>query len=185
MRGHDLIFSRNWDGVERYRVSPFLFPQFGLKNKFFVPSERDLPSDGLSFRWWVFDFGFTNPGNIIPPYGVVYAGLPAGRNFLVFSLTGASVPQGAQGAAAPATAGQPGAQVSPAFQINFLHTHEGVQRQWAQKNLTDMVAVGRGTYPLVLKNPALILKGDTLTCQLVNLSNCNLLAQVVLAGGEF
>jgi hypothetical protein len=182
MRAGDLTFSRSGDRQKLYGVSPLLFTQDQLNNKYFLPDERDLPAHGLELRFWTFDFGFSNPGNFIGPYGYADIGLPAGRNFLAISITGASVPQGSS---PPTTAGNPGAQITPSYLINFVHTHQGAQRQWANKSLYDVEGVGRGVYPTVFKSPVLILQGDTLTCEVQNLANSNLQLQVMVAGGEF
>jgi hypothetical protein len=182
MELNSLTFSRSGRGEKLYRVSPLLFGQDKLNNKYFLPGHRDLPWDALHLKFLTFDFGFATPGSVIAPYNMSPMDLVVGPNFLACSITGASVPQPS---ATPPTVGQPGAQQSPAFLVTFLHTHEGVQRQWANKDLYDGQAVGIGMKPTVFKSPVLILAGDTLECQVRNLSNCNLQVQIMLAGGEF
>jgi hypothetical protein len=182
MDTNQLSFSRTGRADRLYPVSPLLFAQRQLLNKYFLPDERDLPAHGLELRFWTFDFGFAVPGAAIAPYDTVPYGLLAGRNFLAVAITGASVPQAS--ANVPA-AGAPGAQVSPAFSVTFLHTHEGVQRQWANKDELDLQMVGKGVYPTIFKAPILIPQGDTLTAQVRNLTNSTLLVQLNLAGGEF
>jgi len=176
------IFSRSGRGDSLYRVSPLLFGQDKLNNKYFLPEHRDLPWHAMETRFWTFDFGVATPGGVIAPYDMSPADLVAGRNFLACSITGSSVPQAS---ATPPTAGQPGAQQGPAYIVTFLHTHNGSQRQWSNKDLYDGVALGTGQKPTVFKSPVLILQGDTLECQVTNLSNCTLRVQIMLAGGEF
>jgi hypothetical protein len=190
MATNELIFSRSGSAGRLYRVNPLLFGQKKLNNKYFLPDGRDLPTD-IELRFWTFDFGFSDPSAVIGPYDTAYFGIPAGRNFLACSITGASAPQAS--ATPPAIVGKniltvsgaPGAQVTPSYLMNFLHTHEGVQRQWANKNEFDLEGVGGGVLPTIFKSPILILQGDTLTCQVQNLANSNLQVQIVLAGGEF
>jgi hypothetical protein len=188
---HGLKFSRSGYPLKTYRVNPLLYPQFGVSNKYFLPKERDLPAHGLVTRFYVFDFGYSNPGNQIAPLNTAYSPLVAGRDFLVWAVTGVYNVAAPQVLTNPATtpygvgANQLGANQSPGFLINFLHTHNDVQRQWSNKNITDGESVGSGRLPLMLKDPALIPQGDTITCVLQNLSNVTLAAQVVFAGGEF
>lgn len=182
METNELIFSRSGGADRLYKVNPLLFPQQHLANKYQLPDGRDLPASGLELRFWTFDFGFANAGNVVPPYALAPTGLPAGRNFLVVSISGASVPQAS---ATPPTAGNPGAQSSPSFQINFLQTSDGNQRQWFNKAIQDVAGFGDGRRPHIFKNPILVLQGDTLVCQVQNLLNANLRVQIMLAGGEF
>jgi hypothetical protein len=167
---------------KRYRVSSYLFPQFGAYNKFILPKDRDLPSHGLITRFYAFDFGVSTPALSIAPYDTGYCPLVLGRDFLVWAVTGV---YSAQAATDPPVAGQPNANVSPGFLVNWLHTHNGVQRQWANKAITDGEACGNGRYPLILKDPALLPQGDTITCVIQNLANVTLVAQLVFSGGEF
>lgn len=182
MHGPGLIFSRDFNYGKRRRVSPYLFPQFGVYNKYFIPSNRDLPSHGLVTRIYAFDFGFSQGNPSIAPMDTVDFPLVIGRDFLVWSIT-----QVYQTAATtdPPVALTPGANASPGFLVNFLHTHEGVQRQWANKSISDGESGGDGRYPLMLKEPALLLAGDTLTCSITSLVNATMLAQICLTGGEF
>ncbi len=183
MNEHSLIFSRSGGPDKLYRVSPLLFPQYQLANAYQLPERRDLPLEGLELRFETFDFGFANPGNIITPNDTAYFGIAFGRNFLATMITGCGVPQGQ--AALPA-AGAPGTKVTPTFLFNFQHENaKGVIRQWSNKPLTDIEGVGTAEEPLMFKSPAFIAQGDTLTCMMQNVSNCNLMAQIVLVGGEF
>jgi hypothetical protein len=182
-----LIFSRSGDSRKRYRVSPYLFPQFGAYNNFLLPKRRDLPAHGLVTRLYAFDFGFSQGNFGIPPYDTAYCPLVIGRDLLVWAVTGVYSAQ-APVVVAPATlpaAYQPGANVSPGFMVNWLHTHNGVQRQWANKNITDGEACGNGRYPMILRDPALLPQGDTITCVIQNLANNTLLAQLLFHCGEF
>ena len=184
-----IIFSRSGYKSRLYRVNPLLFPQFGLSNECFLPDDRNLPKHGLVTRFYPFDFGFSSYGNAIAPYDTAYCPLIVGRDFLVTAITAvyqAAPPQTIQNPpAAPAIIGQPNANVSPGFLVSWLHTHAGVTRQWSNKNVTDSEFTGNGRYPLLLKDPALLPQGDTITCVIQNLANVTLLGQVVFMGGEF
>ena len=183
MHGHSLIFSRSGGPDRLYRVSPLLFSQRGITNKYFLPSERDLPLEGLELRFQCFDFGFAIPGAAVGPYETAFFGITLGRNFLAELITGCSAP--AASAVTP-VAGAPGAKVTPGFLFNFNHENaKGVVRQWAQKPLKDAEGLGTAEEPMVFKSPALVLAGDTLTCMIQNLGNVTLQAQIVLIGGEF
>jgi hypothetical protein len=188
-----LKFSRSGYRMQCYRVSPLLFSQFGAYNKYLLPSKRDLPTHGLTMSFYVFDFGFANPNNSIAPLDTAFCPLVLGRDFLVEMVTGtytSAPPQVLTNPAATpfgigALTTQVGPNVSPGFLVNFLHTHQGVQRQWANKEITDGEAVGSGDYPLILKDPALLPEGDTITCKIQNLANVTLQAQIVFSGAAF
>jgi hypothetical protein len=183
MHGHSLIFSRSGGPDRLYRVSPLLFPQSGLNNKYFLPSERDVPLEGLETRFQTFDFGFAIPGTALTPYDTGHFGITFGRNFLAELITGCSVP--AASAVVP-VAGAPGAKASPEFLFNFNHENaKGAVRLWSQKPLKDTEGLGTAEEPMVFKSPVLILAGDTLTCEVRSLVNATLQVQIVLIGGEF
>jgi len=183
LHGPDLIFSRGMLSRNRYRVSSYLFPQFGAYNKFLLPNDRDLPTHGLITRFYPFDFGVSTPALAIAPYDTAYSPLVMGRDFLVWSVTGTY--SAAPAATPPASIVAPNANQSPGFLVNWLHTHNGVQRQWANKAITDGEACGNARYPLILKDPALLPQGDTITCVIQNLANVTLIAQLLFTGGEF
>lgn len=191
MHEHGLIFSRSGYRLRTYRVSPLLFPQFGPYNKYILPKSRDLPLHGLVTRFYVFDFGFSNPGNAIAPYQTAYCPLVMGRDFLAWAVTRVYSVLAPSGLTNPATtpygvgANQLGANQSPGLLVNWMHTHNDVQRQWSNKNVTDGEQGGDGRYPMILKDPALLPQGDTVTCVVQNLSNVTLAAQYLFAGGEF
>jgi len=179
-----LIFSDSGDARRLRRISPLLFPQYpGGLNKYFLQKVRDLPQHGLLTRFQVFDFGFgSGTGNLVAPYDTAYADVQIGRDFLAEVITGTYQ---AAAVTTPPTAGQPNANQTPGFLVTFLHTHDGVQRQWENKPITDLESVGSGENPLLLTEPILLVAGDTLTCQLQNLANVTLQAQILLIGGEF
>lgn len=188
-----LIFSRSGYRMHRYRVSPYLFSQFGAYNKYLLPSKRDLPSHGLMTSFLVFDFGCTNPNSSIAPYDTAYCPLVLGRDSLVTIVTGyytSAPPQVLTNPAATpygigAQTTQVGPNVTPGFLVNFLHTHQGAQRQWSNKEITDGESVGDYQYPLVLKDPALLPEGDTITCKIQNLANVTLQAQICFMCAAF
>jgi hypothetical protein len=188
---HDngLIFSRSGDTRKLYRVSPLLYSQLGQNNRFHLPKRRDLPEHGLVTRYYCFDFGFSSPAASIGPYDTGYCPLVLGRDLLVWAVTAvyqAAPPTAIQVPAyAPPSIGQVGANASPGFLVNWLHTHNGVQRQWANKNITDGESCGNARHPLILKDPALLPQGDTITCEIQNLNNVTLQAQILFTGAEF
>jgi|SRR5271157_1571945 len=182
-----LIFSRSGDRRRLYPVSPYLYSQFGPYNKFILPKRRDLPSHGLITRLYAFDFGFSIPGNALAPYDTGYSPLIIGRDLLVLAVTKvsyAAAPNVAAGGTLP-IAGGAGANGSPAFLVNWLHTHGGVQRQWSNKNITDGEAGGTGRKPMILRDPALLAEGDTMTCVVQNMLNATLQVQLLFTCGEF
>lgn len=177
-----LTFSESGDTRRLRRISPLLFPQYpGGLNKYFLQKERDLPQHGLVTRFQVFDFGFSS-GVAVQPFDTAYADVQIGRDFLAEIITGTFI-----GAAlsSPPTFGAQNANQSPGFLATFLHTHDGVQRQWENKPVPDLEKVGDGRNPSLLTEPILLVAGDTLTCQLQNLANLTLQAQILLIGGEF
>jgi hypothetical protein len=187
-----LIFSTSGDCRRLRRISPLLFPQYPALNKYFLQKERDLPTFGLVTRFQVFDFGYSSGGgNQVAPFDTAYSDLQIGRDFLAEIITGiygavaAAVPPSLSTSSGYGLGGQINANQTPGFLVTFLHTHDGVQRQWENKPITDIEAVGNGTDPSLLKEPILLVTGDTLTCQLQNLSNVTLQAQILLIGGEF
>jgi hypothetical protein len=188
-----LIFSESGDTRRLHRVSPLLFPQYpqGL-SKYFLQKGRDLPQHGLVTRFQVFDFGFgSGTGNLVAPFDTAYADVQIGRDFLAEIITGtyataaAAIPPSNSGSPGYGLGGQPNANQTPGFLVTFLHTHDGVQRQWENKPVTDIESVGDGLNPSLLTEPILLVAGDTLTCQLQNLANATLQAQILLIGGEF
>lgn len=178
MRGSCLIITHA--GRPR-RVSPFLFPQFGEYNKLLLPSERELPTHGMMTRIYPFDFGFSDPSNALAPYAQADCPLVVGRDFLAWAATRTWQAL----STTPPVAGQPGANATPALQINFVHTHNGVQRQWSNKPMTDGEFGGDGQYPMIFREPPLLAEGDTIMCTIQNMLNATIAAQVVLLGAEF
>lgn len=182
-----LIFSESGDTRKLRRVSPLLFPQYpaGL-NKYFLQKVRDLPQHGLVTRFHVFDFGFSI-GNAVQPFDTSFADVQIGRDFLGLILNGCYAAAAVTGATTPppTLGAQNAINGPPGFLVTWLHTHDGVQRQWDNKLVTDIEAVGDGMNPSLLKEPVLLVAGDTLTCQLQNLNNVTLQAQILLVGGEF
>lgn len=183
MNANKLIFSRSGSRSRLYAVDPLLFPQYTTLNGAFLPDEHELPKHGLITRFMPFDFGFSNPGLIIAPYDTAFVQIEAGKNFLAEVITGVShVPSQPT---VPVAGAQSGVLVSPSYLVNFQHTHNGNTRQWANKNVTNLEAVGTAENPLLFKSPVLIPKGDSLTCIVQNLANAYQRVQVLLVGGEF
>jgi hypothetical protein len=182
MHANHLIFSRDMRGSRLYRVSPLLYPQEQTENFRHLAQERDLPAHGLRLAFYAFDFGFADPGKVVAAYDTQHFGVAFGKNFLASAITGCSA---TVATANPPVAGTPGAQKTPSFLFNFLHTHLGITRQWFNKNMSDVEGLGNGQDPQMFKSPPFIPQGDTLTCQVQNLGNSTLQVQIMLTGGEF
>lgn len=171
-----------WVGMHRgdhsplVRISPFLYGQRKLLNIFFIPKLRDLPQHGLDLKALVFDFGFNDTSQSLDAYDTLRANEVARMNFLVWGITGH-----ADEATSPPT--PPPAE--PSYLFQFFHTHDGNQRQFFNKDLSNRELAGSGQHPHLLPHPYLILAGDTITCEMQNLGGSQLNAQVVLLGGEF
>jgi len=183
MHGNQLTFSRSGDARRLYYVDPLLFPQYTTFNKYFLPDVHELPKHGLVTRFLVFDFGFSDPSLVLAPYDTGFFAVELGDNFLAETITGAYDVLGVTNP--PASGSLANVQVTPSYLINFQHTHLGNTRQWAAKNLTNLEAVGTAENPMLFKSPALIPKGDTLTCIVQNLANAQARVQIMLAGGSF
>jgi hypothetical protein len=155
-----------------WRISPYLWAQHGLLQKYHLPIMRDLPP-GTEFRARTFDFGF-NPGNaVLAPYDTQYQSITQARNFLIWGINGASA------------AGRGQIAASPAYLFNVVINHAGDQQQFFNKTMSDIESAGTAQEPFILTSPQLVLAGDQMTVQIQNLGNINLAAQVVLLGGEF
>ena len=183
MHGNRLIFSRSGTRSRCYGVDPLLFPQYTVLNGYFLPDDHELPQHGLITQMLPFDFGFNDPTLAIAPYDTAQFPMTPDGNFLAEAITGVSDVLGLVNP--PAAGSLSNVQVRPSYLINFQHTHAGVTRQWANKNVTDREAVGTAENPLLFKSPILIPKGDTLTCIVQNLANAQLRVQILLVGGSF
>jgi|SRR5579885_2640612 len=175
------MYQNPWVGDHRgdssgvLRISPYLFNLRSLLNIFFLPKQRDLPQTGLDLRSMVFDFGFNKnlAGPSIDAFDTFRQGDVARRNMLVWGITGT------------ATLVSGGAVGSPALLFNLFHSHNGSQRQFFNKDISDVEALGTAQKPLILAHPYLILAGDNVVCEVQNLSINPINAQVVLWAGEF
>jgi hypothetical protein len=183
MNGNRLIFSRSGNRSRLYGVDPLLFPQRHVNNKYFLPKDHELPAHGLTTRMLAFDFGMSDPSLTILPYDTGFFPIEMGNNFLAEIITGISAVLPL--ATVPAAGALNGVQVDPSYLFNFQHTHAGNTRQWFNKNVTNGEGIGSAQEPMLFKHPALIPKGDTLTCIVQNLANANLRVQILLTGGEF
>lgn len=174
MRPNFLIRSLDGGRSRLERISPFLFSQRKLLNRYFLARGRDLPGSGLEFRARTFDFGYNNPAQVLAPYAVINTNLISDNNLLVWGIVGVSNPKGTAAAA-----------VSPAYLFNVTHTHEGTQIQWFNKAISDVEAAGSAQHPYLMREPQLVLAGDSLQIEIQNLGNFNLQAQITLYGGQF
>jgi hypothetical protein len=166
----------------RYRVSPLLFPQYGVLNGYYLPKKNELPGRGLIAQVLVFDFGFAIPSNSIGAYDTQYFPINLGGDFLALGITGASDIPPSQNVTTPAPGALSGLQVDPAYLVSFQQTHEGSTWQWTNKAVTNREAVGKDGTPRMLVRPALIPAGDTLGCTVQNLANTTLRVQVAIIG---
>ena len=155
-----------------HRISPYLWPQQGLLQRYHLPNERDLPA-GLEFRFRTFDFGFNEGNASLQPFDTQYQSITQARNFLIWGINGK----------ASATTGQ--SAPSPAFLFNVVLNHQGDQAQFFNKTVSDIEQAGTAEEPFILRSPQLVLAGDQLTVTIQNLANITLNGQVVLIGGEF
>jgi len=158
------------------KLSPYLFPQHGIRNWWYLPRNIELPED-LLLNVLVFDFGF-NPGTqglaALDTQSLV---IQMQHNFLFHSLSGLSND----------TSGVNGASVG--FLATFYHTHKGTQRRLFQKPLSNLETIGTGRRPEIMESPYLLLKGDSLECEVKNLASpvapATTSIQVCASGGEF
>src|ERR1700739_4088505 len=104
-----------------------------------------------------------------------------GENFLAEAITGVNDVPNYQ----PTQGALQNVNVNPSYLINFQHTHQGTTRQWMNKNVTNVEAVGTGENHLLFKITARVLTGDTLTCQVQNMANASMRIMVTLIGGAF
>jgi len=155
-------------------VSPYLFGQRKLLNRYFLAGLRDLPITGMTLRAKTFDFGFNNPALTLAPFAAQDTNLVIKANFLVWGIVGTSS-FAASGDAGP----------SPAYLFNILHSHEGKQITWFNKDVSDTECAGSAKRPYLLRRPQLVIAGDSLQVEIQNLTGSNLNAQIVLYGGEF
>jgi hypothetical protein len=160
-------------------LSPYLLGQRGMNNNLFLPRDRDLPVEGLALKAQVFDFGF-NPGtNVIAPYQESDVSLVLQRNFIPWAIVATAVVVPATTTALTQTI------KSPAYLFNILHQHDDKIFQMFNKGIADLEGAGSAQNPYLLKEPSLVLNGDSLQVDIQNTGNYFLQAQIVLWGGEF
>lgn len=177
MNNYHLTRSLTANGCRREKISPFLFGQRGILNHYFLPVERDLPSKGLVFKAYTFDFGFNNAATVLGPYSQNDFSLAIRKNFVCWAINAHRQ--------VLATNGVLPAENVPPLLFNVMQQHNGTVMQWFNKSVAHLEAGGLGKKPGVLKEPTLVLAGDTLDVDVQNLGNYNLAAQIVLYGGEF
>ena len=155
------------------RISPYLWPQHGLLQKYHLPKLRDLP-EGIAYRPKTFDFGFNANTLPLEPYNTQYVSLTQARNLLIWAITGVSaVPFGQTPA------------VGPQYLFQVIQTHQGDEAQFFNKAMTDGESAGSNEEPFILTEPALILANDQIKVSVQNLANVTLSVQITLHGGEF
>lgn len=185
MRGHQLIFSRSGDRRKLFGVSPYLFSQYELINEYFLPADKELPEHGLQAQVLVFDFGFAQPSNTVPPMDTQFFPITLPNNFLATGATGVSDIPPSTLTTVTAAGATSAVQIDPAYLLNFQQTHGGSTWQWMNKDVSNGEGVGTGEHPLVFKSPVLMPAGDTISCVVRNLANASLRVQVALIGGSF
>jgi hypothetical protein len=184
MHGNQLIFSRSGDRRRLYTVDPLLFSEYGVLSNLFLPNPQELPAHGLTAQVVVFDFGFNDPTLTVAPLDTQFFPFSLSNNYLAISICGVSDVPPSQGVV-PAAGVVNGVQQTPAFLVNIQHTHNGSTFQWCNKDVTDRELCGRNGNALMLRHPAFVPAGDTLSCVVRNLSNTSLRVQVMLNGGAF
>lgn len=192
MHGDQLIFSRGGVGQNGprgpqrlYKVSPYLYPQYGDYNRYFLPDGRELPAHGLQAQILTFDFGFSIPAQTIAPMDSQFFQVALSANFLALAVTGFSGIPASQNATTPVAGTFPGVQTNPAYLVTFQQTHAGNTWQWVNKAVTNVELCGAGENPLMFTSPVLIPAGDTIGCTVQNMANTSLLVQVVFTGASF
>ena len=159
------------------RLSPYLFSQHGVRNWWYLPKSIELPTEGLLTNVLVYDWGF-NAGSVgLAALDTQNILIQMQHNSLIHSLTGFS----------DDTSGINGASVG--FLATFYHTHKGVQRRLFSKHLGNLEVLGTNRRPEILESPYLLLKGDSLECEVKNLASpvppATTRIQVLVTGGEF
>lgn len=161
-------------GTRAELLSPYLLGLRGINNKYFLPNGRDLPVQGMTLRAYVFDFGFNPGGLVLSPFQESDVNIVLRKNMLVWAVIGTSIVQPTNSA-----------PTEPAYLFNIFHQHEDKTVQFFNKPIANREAAGSAGRPYLLKEPQLVLSGDSLQVDIQNTGNYNLAAQVVLYGGEF
>jgi hypothetical protein len=164
-------------GRRLMRVSPMMFGQRGILNRYFLPKDRDLPGKGLDLKAKVFDFGFNSAAAVLGPFQESDLSIPVRKNFLIWAVmchrqvqpTFTTVPT----------------EVVPPFIFNIFQKHEDATFQIFNKAIANLEGGGSARKPYLLKIPHLVPSGDSLNVDIQNSGNYSLSAQVVLYGGEF
>jgi hypothetical protein len=164
-------------GLTVYGLSPYLFPQRGVRNWKYLPLNRDLPQAQMEFTVLKFMWGFgtSTPG---------LASLETQN--LVVQLRKSTWVWATNGVSNDNT-GPSGSNLG--FQFQLYHTHNGVQSRWANRPLLNLEALGSGQRPKILTQPHLFLAGDSVEVEVKNLGKPvapNLTSiSVALFGGEY
>ncbi len=172
-----LIRSIDERGTRLQKISPYLFGFRGINNALFLPLDRDLPPKGLVLKAYTFDFGFNNAANVLTPYQEADISIPVRKNLIVWGINGYRQVQ-------PTSTGVP-AEVSPAYLVSIFQQHEGTQFQIFNKAIANLNGTGLAKKPCILKEPHVVIAGDSLDVDVTNTGNYNLAVQVVIYGGEF
>ena len=159
------------------RLSPYLRSQRGVLNAAFLPLKELLPTEGLLTNSLTFDFGF-NPGSPgLSALDTQNITLQMEHNFIGHTIVGYSNDRTGPGG------------TNSGFLVTFFHTHNGTQRRFFSKHLNSSEIMGSAQGPIILLSPILLLKGDSLECEVKNLGNpvppALTAIQVCLVGGEF
>lgn len=145
------------DAFTVYGISPFLFPQRGVRNYQYLPRVRDLPQTDLSFMMLVFSWGFSpnapGLGNLATDNQILQIKEPT----FVWALGGVTNDN----------TGPAGSSLG--FLVNFYQTHEGNQYQWFTRSCMNTEVLGTGQKPKTLTQPHLLLPGDNIQCMVQNL----------------
>lgn len=159
------------------KLSPYLFSQRQDLNRFFLPKAVELPTEGLLTNCLNFDFGFNQGSQGLAALDTQNITLQMEHNFLAHTLTGFSNDISGPGGS------------SMGFLLTFYHTHQGVQRRMFVKHMNNGEVCGTGRFPMIILSPHLLLKGDSLECEVKNLASplapATTAIQVCLTGGEF
>jgi len=137
-------------------------PRKGPNSHFFLPHPDQVPpgeARGLSF-----------PFPTVPALGTATYDIGLTEDIVITSILGVvqingTVCQGGVPVILPYRGIYRGG-----FSLLFYHTHDGIQRQWQPQGMHYGLTCGIAAQPNFLRRPYLMEKGDTITCEVANIS---------------
>lgn len=164
-------------GLTVYGLSPYLFPQRGVRNWKYLPLNRDLPQAQMEFTVLKFMWGFGSSTPGLASLETQNLVVQLRKSTWIWAMNGVSNDN----------TGPSGSNLG--FQFQLYHTHNGVQSRWANRPLFNLEALGSGQRPKILTQPHLFLAGDSVEVEVKNLGkpvapNVTSIS-VALFGGEY